>query len=111
MTGEMSKADVTEEAYPLHFAIAKALGGEVKPFDMYQGPYVVIGGDFRGEGVYAPLIQHLGIVRLWIGEDGDGDGYVFNEANDKQSQPFPLYPSIEEDVVKELAVEAAKEVL
>lgn len=40
MTGEMSQSEVTREAYPLHFAIADRLGGEVRAFDQYQGPYV-----------------------------------------------------------------------
>lgn len=40
MTGEMHSSEVTRESYPLHFAIADALGGEVRPFDQYQGPYV-----------------------------------------------------------------------
>lgn len=62
MTGEMYKSDVTEEEYPLHFAIAKALHGTVEPFDVYQGPYVVIGHarcDFppATDGASHPAIQ------------------------------------------------------
>ena len=54
MTGEMHRSEVTPEAYPTHFAIARALGGTVEPFDQYQGPYVCIGRDVRaGSGVYA----------------------------------------------------------
>ncbi len=66
MTGEMIKSDVTREAYPLHFAIADELGGSVEPFDQYQGPYVVIGGDIRsGSGPYALAPRGLGIVRRY----------------------------------------------
>lgn len=41
MTGEMHRSEVTPEAFPLHFAIAKAMHGTVEPFDQYQGPYVM----------------------------------------------------------------------
>ena len=47
MTGEMCKADVTREAFPLHFAVKEALkrrGVSVKPFDVYQGPYIFVPG-------------------------------------------------------------------
>ncbi len=92
MTGEMIKSDVTREAYPLHFAIADELGGSVEPFDQYQGPYVVIGGDIRsGSGPYALAPRGLGIVRLWICCDERSNGalcFVYNEANDKSSAKF-----------------------
>lgn len=39
-TGEMSASEVLRESYPFHFAIADAIGGEVRPWDQYQGPYV-----------------------------------------------------------------------
>ena len=77
MTGEMSKADVTKEAYPLHFAIARALKGTVHPFDMYQGPYV-----------------RTSYGQLWISEpetpENWPDGYVmvWNERTHKASTPF-----------------------
>lgn len=41
MTGEMSRSDVTREAYPSHFAIARVVKGTVHPFDVYQGPYIL----------------------------------------------------------------------
>ncbi|KKM74800.1 hypothetical protein LCGC14_1396630 [marine sediment metagenome] len=103
MTGEMFKSDVTPEAYPIHFAIAEALGGTVQPFDQYQGPYVCVGDDIRsGDEPYAVAVQGLGVVRLWLVDDGDGP-YVYNEANEKTAS-FPY------DCV-ELAVEAARSVL
>lgn len=41
MTGEMTKDELTREAFPLHFAAADlADGAEVRPFDYYQGPFV-----------------------------------------------------------------------
>ena len=49
MTGEMYQIDpVTGEEpdgtiWPLHAAVAKAVGGKVMPFDQYQGPYVAVG--------------------------------------------------------------------
>lgn len=109
MTGEMHASEVTRENFPLHFAIAAALGGEVKPFDQYQGPYVVIGSDVRaGAPPYAVAPLHLGVVRLWLsGHMVDGFGFVYNEASEKTSKPFPLY---QEDA-RERAVEAARSVI
>ena len=71
MTGEMSCADVTREAFPAHFAIADALGGTVHPFDVYQGPYVLARGH-----------------RLWISDDGNG-AVVYDETTRRQSERFP----------------------
>src|SRR5208337_3441999 len=45
-TGEMSQSEADDaEAWPMHHAIAKALGGTVKAFDQYQGPYVLVGSE------------------------------------------------------------------
>ncbi len=75
MTGEMHKSEVTREAYPLHFAIADRLGGECKPFDQYQGPYV--------------QTQH---GKIWVCADDDsGFGFVYAEHFDAKSESFPLY--------------------
>lgn len=46
-TGEQSESDITRDEYPLWFVIADALGGEVEPFDVYQGPYVQVPGEGR----------------------------------------------------------------
>jgi len=109
-TGEMSQQELDangREEWPLHYAIADALGGTVKPFDQYQGPYVLIGAEIRGEGVYAPATPTPGVTRLWISSDDGVEGTVYNEENEKQSQPFLLYGAgSEED-----AVAAAKEVM
>lgn len=102
MTGEMYKSDVTEEEYPLHFAIAKALGGTVEPFDVYQGPYVVIGADIRcGNGPYAMAPRGFGIARLWICDDEKHGGtVVYNEANEKSSPFWPYGPGATRQAIK-----------
>jgi hypothetical protein len=109
-TGEMSQEELDangREEWPLHYAIADALGGTVKAFDQYQGPYVLIGSESRGQGVYAPALRGEGVVRLWISSEDGMDGIVYNEDNEKQSAPFPLIgPMAEQD-----AVSAAEEVL
>jgi len=111
MTGEMFKEDVTREAYPLHFAIADALGGTVKPFDQYQGPYVCVGGDVRmGAEPYAVAPRGLGVVRLWLCSEDGGDCYVYNEANDKRSEDFPMFWNNSAQHYS-MAIEAAKGVL
>lgn len=74
MTGEMSKRDVTREAYPWHFAIADLLGGTVEPFDVYQGPFV-----------------DTPCGRFWLCSDDGESGYIYNESNDKSSQEFLPY--------------------
>lgn len=108
MAGEMFASDVTREAWPLHFAIADAFNGTVKPFDQYQGPYVSIGEDIRvGNDPYAYAPRIPGIVRLWIITEEGEVGQVYNEDNEKTSSPFFFYTnSAESD-----AVDAAREVL
>lgn len=70
MTGEMSREEVTPEAYPLHFAIADALGGSVHPFDQYQGPFVSAERE-----------------KFWlIGEDDSPRIAVFAEGRRRQSE-------------------------
>jgi hypothetical protein len=105
-TGEMSQAEADDpEAWPMHHAIADALGGKVKAFDQYQGPYILIGSEVRGRGVYAPAIPMKGTVRLWIQTVGEGEELqVYNEDNEKLSQTFFWDDN-------EAAIEAAKEVL
>lgn len=49
MTGEMGKIDQTgydplnRETWPVHAAVAAALGRPLRPFDVYSGPYVDLG--------------------------------------------------------------------
>ena len=59
-TGEMSKADVTREAYPIHFAIADAVGGTVEPFDVYQGPYIS-----TDQGKLFITVEEGGMATVW----------------------------------------------
>lgn len=74
MTGEMSRDEVTEENFPIHFAIANALGGTVHPFDQYQGPYI---SDLPNGG------------KLWLIDNGFGPGLrIWNERNDRTSGVF-----------------------
>lgn len=41
MTGEMSQFDADHgEEWALHRSIARAIGGKVRAFDVYQGPYI-----------------------------------------------------------------------
>lgn len=85
-TGEMSKSDVTREAFPTYWAIADALGTEPQPFDVYQGPYIP-----TRDG------------RLWLIQDGEF-ATVYNEQNKKESEPF----HVDSD---EAAVDAALSVM
>jgi len=95
MTGGMSRSDVTREAFPLHFAIADRTGGEVQPFDVYQGPYVYVERNGKGK-------------RFWIidGEDGFS-AQVYEDHEDLFSMPFPAYAPMSE----ELAADAAEYIL
>jgi len=67
MTGEMNYInqngiDSNGEVWGLHAALAEACGGELKPFDSYQGPYISITGTS---------------AKLWLVEDNqDLSGYA-----------------------------------
>lgn len=94
MTGEMCESEVTLEAFPLHFAIAKEFNGEVRPFDHYQGPYVFLNG-----------------ARIWIMPD-EGDPailVVFNECALKSSNSFML--TYDADFDAKQAINLASEVI
>ena len=83
-TGEDSDGNIWES----HLAIAKATGGTLKPFDQYQGPYIIVGGDLTvGNAPYAMPVQRLGIVRLWLTEDG-----VYREDTDQIEPCIPWIP-------------------
>ena len=109
MTGEMGfidqeGMDSNGDEWPLHAAIAKALNGEVKPFDVYQGPYVVFGADIRiGNVPYAIAPVGMGVKRLWL----VGDDVLlkwYREDNETESSTF-----WHDDT--EQAIEAAKSLL
>ncbi len=98
MTGEMSRSEVTAEAYPLHFAIARAFrGATVEPFDQYQGPFV-----------HVPTRKRHAGGRVWVcAEDDSGFGFVYSDKTERKSEPFPLW-----DAASPLfAALAAREVL
>ena len=71
MTGEMHESEVTRESYPVHFAIADILNGTVRPFDQYQGPYIL-----TSKG------------RLWLVSQDCVLATIYNEDNQCESKPF-----------------------
>lgn len=75
MTGEMSQADVTPEAYPWHFRVVAEYGGTVEPFDQYQGPYIFRDG-----------------VRYWMLNEGEPDARWWNESTRMVSEWFNVGP-------------------
>ena len=110
MTGEMYRINQNGEdndgnVWGLHAAIAKAVGGQLQPFDQYQGPYIVVGKDLTaGQSPYSMPIQHLGIVRLWVCPQDDVSSFVYREDTDQSSFAF-LYNDTE------MAIQAAKSLL
>lgn len=110
MTGEMYRIDQDgrddqDNIWEAHAAVAKAVGGTLKPFDQYQGPYIVVGPDLVvGQPPHTHPAQFLGIVRLWLVNDDSGMWAVYREDTDKLSFTFPPFDT-------EMAVLAAKELL
>lgn len=77
------------ERWPLHAAIARAVGGVLKPFDRYQGPYIVVGRDVVvGHVPYRIPVMHAGVKRLWIYSDRMGMARIYREDTDTTSEPF-----------------------
>lgn len=91
MTGEMHQSEVTRESFPLHFAVADAVGGEVRAFDQYQGPYIAV----PGKG------------RLWLMTEDGTFGVIYSQSLDEASGEFLLHGP---DSVSE-AVHAARSLL
>ena len=97
MTGEMYQIDPITATEPdgtvweYHSTLARGLrqrgfDATVQPFDQYQGPYVLIGEDFR-MGPYAAAVQGMGVIRLWLSEngydgEGAGEGAIYREDTD-----------------------------
>jgi hypothetical protein len=108
MAGEMWSIDPVTGVepdgteWPVHAAIAKAVGGTVQPFDQYQGPYVLVGDEGRvGSRPYQWLVP--GAIRLWVGYDSEvGLDCVYREDTDE---------SIHYAFSKMEAIEAAKALL
>lgn len=113
MTGEMYQInqetgeDDSGNIWASHLAIAKAVGGELKPFDQYQGPYIAINGDITmGDSPYSvpiPFPERFGLIRLWLFTDPNGDDYVYREDNGA------LAPCI--GFIPETCIEAARSLL
>lgn len=109
MTGEMAwinqdGVDSNGETWEVHAAVASAIGGKLKPFDAYQGPYIVIGPDVVvGDSPYRVPV-HLGSVRLWLALDERGMGQIYREDTGTLSKIFLPWD-------EEAAIEAAREIL
>jgi len=70
MAGEMTCVD--SSAWPTHKAVADALGGQLRPFDQYQGPYV----EYEGRRLF---IHHP--EKMWRALIlGEGWVYGFDDA-------------------------------
>ena len=98
MTGEMSwinpktGEDSNGDSWPIHLAVAKAVGGELKPFDVYQGPYISVGIDLRiGNSPYSIPVQNQKCIRLWVIPVDDYDVAIYREDTDTQSYAFSAY--------------------
>lgn len=90
MTGEMGSidkngVDSNGDSWPIHASIARQLKGELRPFDVYQGPYIYVQ---RPERNY----------KFWIiaaDTDGDSADYthvrVYEQYRDRASEPFYFY--------------------
>ena len=92
MTGEMSYIsengkDINGDIWYIHAAIAEALNGKLRPFDKYQGPYIVVDNK-----------------KLWIVDINREEIAVYCEDTDTLS--FPFYPNEIEE-----AIEAAKSLI
>lgn len=88
MTGEMSNP-VDPNEWPLQAAIAQAFRGELRAFDVYQGPYVLVQTATQG--------QH----RIWVSphsEHPDVLTVVYNETTETASEPFDRHQSDAEQV-------------
>jgi hypothetical protein len=108
MTGEMFAVnadglDSNGDCWAVHAAIARAVGGTLEPFDVYQGPYICVGEDSRiGRWPYSALLP--GPCRLWLDADESGLGTVYREDTGTVAEYWP-----ESD--ETAAVEAARSLL
>lgn len=98
MTGEMVwiKQDGTDsngDEWATHAAIANALGGELRPFDVYQGPYIT----FEGVG------------RVWLCADDAWEGYAYAERYDTQSEHFLMWDQEDAITCVRLLLETVRE--
>jgi hypothetical protein len=79
MTGEMHHIDTATgedsngEVWNVHAAIARHLDGILRPFDKYQGPYILVDG-----------------AKLWLTTADGFVGRVYREDTEKVSFEFNL---------------------
>ncbi len=84
MTGEMSKEEVTRDAYPMYFAAADLIpNATVEPFDQYQGPYIHVPG--RGQFF---LISEDGHWGRWYSVKADtvSSEFLYNDGSTEMFQ-------------------------
>jgi hypothetical protein len=95
--------DSNGDTWSVHAAIARAVGGTLEPFDVYQGPYVLVGDDRRaGRRPYQVTLP--GPCRLWVGTDSEGLGTVSREDTGAVALYWP-------ESSETAAVEAARSLL
>ena len=77
-TGEMT--EVVPEEWPVHKEVADALGGELRPFDQYQGPFIA----WEGKRIFIgpPMNMWMALI---LGEGWVG-GFADKEEATRQAQ-------------------------
>jgi len=89
MAGEMTCVHSGE--WPIHKAVADALGGQLRPFDQYQGPYITWKGKrlfiHRPEKMWRALILGEG----WVYGIDDRE-YAAQEVKDALGQHGVTHP-------------------
>ena len=90
MAGEMTHLDPAE--WPIHKAVADALGGRLRPFDQYQGPYIETQGRrlflHHPEKMWRALILGEG----WVYGFDDAE-YAREQAEDALRQHGVTHPN------------------
>lgn len=89
-TGEMS--EVIPEEWPVHKEVADALGGELRPFDQYQGPFIA----WEGKRIFIGSPEKMWMA-LIIGEGWVG-GFAEKEEAVRQAQEALSAGGVEHDV-------------
>ena len=93
MTGEMSNP-VDRDEWPLHAAVADHFRGDLRAFDVYQGPYILIDTKDGQQKVWvSPHTEHEDVLTVVHREAGFG-------LDAATSDPFDRHaPSALEDVI------------
>ena len=79
MAGEMawikrSGLDSNGDEWGTHAAVARAIGGKLRPFDVYQGPYI-----------------NAGMATLWICPIDESRAVIYREDFNACSMPFYMH--------------------